>query len=364
MRVFHVKHSGECAPAPPARPAPPRCLERPGGPVPNSAPPVGCPAPSFARPVGDASRPAGPAPPRRRGAPLVSSAPPRRRVSPCRTSCVVRRAPPHCSLLASAVPNPSVRSRRALRLTPRSFLCAVADVRARARALATCSCCDRLFGGRLHLAPYLASARARSVPRRRRPALLRQRRVSCPVRVHLVLAPHRAPSEPIFSRSHVSPCALLRAPPELASSRGCASAPPGPRAPPASPRAPWRPCPEPAFLLRPPPLPGSPRYDVSRETLVCFCSRLHLRLRFCSPPSPPVLRLCRSSLSPLGRSSVCLPAPSSCAPLAYFPSPCPTLSRAPPRLAPSRSRPLSVLPHTFLMITRGLLNLLPRYSVG
>ena len=31
MRVFHVKHSGECVPAPPARFAPPRCLERPGG---------------------------------------------------------------------------------------------------------------------------------------------------------------------------------------------------------------------------------------------------------------------------------------------------------------------------------------------
>ena len=172
MRVFHVKHSGECASAPLARPAPPRCPERPAGPVPSPAPPA--PPRVSPAPVGDAppSAPQPPLrrrrfPPRRWGAPARLVRPLRRRVSSCRASCVVRRPPPHCSLLASAVPNPSVRSRHALRLTPRSFLCAVADVRARARALATCSCCDRLFGGRLHLAPCLAP---RLAPR---PSLLR-----------------------------------------------------------------------------------------------------------------------------------------------------------------------------------------------
>ncbi len=178
-----------------------------------------------------------------------------------------------------------------------------------------------------------------------------RRRVSCPVRVHLVLAPHRAPPEPIFSRSHVSPCALLRAPSEPASSRGC----PPPRPPPS------RPSPPPPRSLPPrPSLPfscGLLRFPGLLATMFhvkhssAFCSRLHLRLRFCSPPSPPVLRLCRSSLSPLGRSSVCLPAPSSCAPLAYVPSPCPTLSRAPPRLAPSRSRPAPVLSPSFLTLS-------------
>ena len=225
MRVFHVKHSGECVPAPPARFAPPRCLERPGG---------------------DASR----------------------------------------VLFEST-----------------------------------------LFSPLTALRPSLSSRDPTS-------------------RLALCSAPR--PSPPL--RAVAPPLAGGAPPPPRAA--------PGPAPPPPAP-------PEPAFLLRPPPLPGFPRYDVSRETFVCF---------LLSPPSPVPLSLTalpacpaslsQPSLSPLGRSSACLPAPSSCAPFVCVPSPCPTLSRAPPRLAPSRSRPLSVLPHTFLMITRGLLNLLPRYSLG
>ena len=53
MRVFHVKHSGECAPAPLRSVAMPRAPWRPC-PEPRSR--SADPAPSFARPVGDVSR--------------------------------------------------------------------------------------------------------------------------------------------------------------------------------------------------------------------------------------------------------------------------------------------------------------------
>lgn len=402
MRVFHVKHSRECAPAPLARPALPRCLERPGGPVPSPAPP--------------ATRPASPA-----GCPARLVRPLRRRVSSCRASCVVRRAPPHCSLLASAVPNPSVRSRHALRLMPCSFLCAVADVRARACALATCSCCDRFFGGRLHLAPCLAP----------RPSPLRAPFGPRALAVFFARAC-------LVSRSRVSPCALLRASPGPALSRDplCSADllaanvsretfaplphPPAPRPGPAGaapPRAPWRPCPRP----EPPPAPPFSASDASRAlfefTLFSplTAPRPSLPLRAVAPPRPPPSRPTpppRPSLpfscgllrfpgllatmfhvkhsSAFALVSISGSAFAHCPPrlsrvfvaaLSLAPRAlvrllaCPFLLRALrlrpislphafPSPAPPRSRPPSVLPHTFLMITRELLNLLPRYSLG
>lgn len=195
-----------------------------------------------------------------------------------------------------------------------------------------------------------------------------RRRVSCPVRVHLVLAPHRAPPEPIFSRSHVSPCALLRAPSEPASSRGC----PPPRPPPS------RPSPPPPRSLPPrPSLPfscGLLRFPGLLATMFHVKHSSAFALASISgsafahrPPRLSRVFVAALSLAPraLVRLLACpflLRAPRL-RPISLphaFPSP------APPRPVPlpSRSRPLSVLPHTFLMITRGLLNLLPRYSVG
>lgn len=175
------------------------------------------------------------------------------------------------------------------------------------------------------------------------------RATSFALRASLLRMFHVKHSRPCPTRPRPTrPCPAGAAPP-----RAClfARLPPSPASLPPLPSAPSLPPtpPEPAFLLRPPPLPRSPRYDVSRETFVCFCSRLHLRLRFRSPPSPPVPRLCRSPLSrPSGaRPSACLPLPlarpslTPHLPAPRFPEPRPASPRPAPVPLPSSLRPSS-----------------------